>query len=122
MAITPITSWRKSVYIAKFSSTTITEGEQIKVFATPIAYTMNVQPLSDDARIEMFGANAKKMFKAIPIPFSTDYDINEFDVAYLDDATPTGETIIGDNSNYIVKRVMKQNLIMTVYFESIKGK
>jgi len=120
MAITPIESWKKSVYIAKFSSTTITDGEQIKVFATPIAYLMNIQPLSDDARIELFGANAKKMFRALLI--GTTYDINEFDVAYLEGATPTGETIVGNNSNYIVKRVMVQNVSTIVYFESIKGK
>jgi hypothetical protein len=121
MAITPITSWRKQVYIAKLTSVSKnTSGDQMPVYATPIAFTMNIQPLSDDARIEMFGASAKKMYRSVMIGIT--YDINEFDVAYLEDATPSGETKNGANSNFIVRRIQAGNIATNVYFESIKGK
>lgn len=121
MAITPIKSWRTNVYVAKFlNQSQDSKLNPIKVYATPVSFQLNVQPLSEDDRIEMFGANAKKMFRAMII--NRDVDINEFDVAYLEGATPQGESNNGDNSNYIVRRVQRSNLATTIYFESIKGK
>lgn len=120
MAILPISSWRKQVYIAKkLDSVKDSKGNQRQVYATPIAYEINVQPLRDDARIEMFGANSRKMFRAII--HGVNHDINDFDVVYLEGATPTGEINNGDNSNYIVRRSSKQNVVTMLYFESIKG-
>jgi hypothetical protein len=121
MAITPITSWRKQVYIAKLTSVSKnSSGDQMPVYATPQAFTMNIQPLSDDARIEMFGASAKKMYRSVMV--GIDYDINEFDVAYIESATPSGESKNGANANYIVRRIQVGNIATNVYFESIKGK
>jgi hypothetical protein len=118
--ITPISSWSKSVYIAKRTSVTKdTYGNQTQVYATPIAYTLNVQPVSEQTRIDLFGANAKKMYKALAKTVAL--DINELDVVYLDGATSTGETVNGANSNFVVRRVSKQNMITMYYFESIKG-
>lgn len=121
MAITPITSWRKTVYVAKFLAQI--QDDKLnpkKTYDTPIPYLLNVQPLSEDDRIEMFGANAKKMFRAMILDI--DVDINEFDVAYLEGATPDDETVNGFNSNYIVRRVQRSNAAVTIYFESIKWK
>lgn len=121
MAITPITSWRKTVYVAKFlAQSQDSKLNPIKTYDTPVAYLLNVQPLSEDDRIEMFGANAKKMFRAMVLDI--DVDINEFDVAYLEGATPQGESSNGFNSNYIVRRVQRSNVAVTIFFESIKGK
>jgi len=112
MAITPITSWRTTVYVAKLTGTTKTNGNQTKTYATPVSYNLNVQLLSDNARIEIFGANSKKMYKAVSI--SPNVDINEFDIAWLFVATT-------EDADYIVRRAGKGNIIKTIYFESIKG-
>lgn len=117
--ITPISSWRKTVYIAKRLSVTRVKGDQIEVFDTPMPYNLNVQPMNEQTRVEMFGANAKKMFKALVV--NQDYDINELDRVYLEGATPLDEDNNGDNANYIVRRVAKQNIVNAYYFESIKG-
>jgi len=117
--ITPFSSWRKEVYIAKRTSVTRTKGDQTQVFDAPLPYNLNVQPMNEQTRVEMFGANAKKMFKAIVV--NNSYDINEMDRVYLDDATPLDEVNNGDNANYIVRRVAKQNIVNAYYFESIKG-
>lgn len=113
MAITPITSWRRSVYIAKFTGTTKTNGNQSKTYDSPVAYTLNIQPLSDSAKIELFGANAKKMYKAVSI--LPEVDVNDFDVAWLFTDYQT------EDADYIVRRSGKGNIIKTIYFESIKG-
>jgi hypothetical protein len=117
--IVPITSWRRNVYIAKRTSVAKVNGNQMPVYATPIAYNMNVQPLNEQTRIELFGANAKKMYKAVVV--NRNLDIHELDVVYLDDATPTDENSNGDNANYVVRQVNKQNLVTAYFFESIKG-
>lgn len=118
--ITPISSWRKDIYVAKRESVVKDSlGNQTQVYATPIVFRLNVQPMSENTRIEMFGANAKKMYKALAL--STSLDINELDLVYLDGANPTGETKNGFNANYIVRRVSKQNIATMYYFESIKG-
>ncbi len=118
--ITPIQSWRKDVYIAKrISVVKDNRGNQTQVYAVPLLFTLNVQPLSEQTKIELFGANAKKMYKAIVV--EEDYDINELDVVYLDGATPLLEAKNGFNANYVVRRASKQNLVTLYYFESIKG-
>ena len=120
MPITPISSWRKDIYIAKRTSVTKdSRGVQTPNYDTPIQFNLNVKPMSEQTRIELFGANAKKMYRALAL--STDLDISELDVVYLDGATPSGEVINGANSNFVVRRVEKQNLATMYYFESIKG-
>ena len=119
MSKLPIKSWQQRVYVAKKIGVTIVNGNQTVEYAPPVAYNLNVQPLSDDARIEMFGANSKKMYKAFIL--DRNVDIDEFDRAYLDGATFVGETVNGFNSNYIVRRVARQNIACMIFFESIKG-
>lgn len=113
MAITPITSWRRTVYIAKLTGTTKSGGNQSKTYGNKIAYTLNVQPLSDNAKIELFGANAKKMYKAVSL--SPNVDIEDFDIAWL------FTNYLTEDADYIVRRSGKGNVIKTIYFESIKG-
>lgn len=118
--ITPINTWRKNVYIAKrTTSTRDSEGNKVYNYEAPIAFNMNVQPMTADAIIEIFGANKKEMYKGIAL--TLDYDINELDKVYLKDDTPVGETTNGENASFIVRRVSKQNIATTYYFESIKG-
>lgn len=118
--ITPISSWRKSVFVAKRLSTTRnSQGDKDYLYDTPIAYVMNVQPMTAEAIVEVFGGNKKEMFRSVVV--NLDYDVNEFDKVYLEDDTPTGETFNGENAHFIVRRVSKQNIVTIYYFESIKG-
>ena len=43
----------------------------------------------------------------------------EFDLAYLYGATPKGETIYGENANYVIKAFREQNTKIMVIFEEI---
>lgn len=112
-------NWKSNVYIAKRLSVTNTNGRQTNVYDTPTQYSLNVQPLNEQTRIELFGANDKKMYRAMSV--NVDYDINELDVVYLDDASPNDETTNGASANYIVRLVQKSNVATTYYFESKKG-
>jgi hypothetical protein len=120
MAKLPIKSWQQRIYVAsKLGVARDAYGNQIVSYGFPAPFNLNVQPLSDDARIAMFGANSKKMYKAV----ITDRNIaiNEFDVAYLEGVTYHGESANGANANFIVRRVMRQNIACVLFFESIKG-
>lgn len=97
-----------------------TNGNQTKVYDTPIAYKINIQEFSGQAKIDEFGANAKKMYRGVIV--ATGLDINEYDVAYLDGATPVGEPKNGFNANFEIKRVHTPNISTSIYFESIKGR
>ena len=46
----------------------------------------------------------------------------EFDVAYLDDVTPTGEIKHGDNANYRLLPPRNGNAVIIIYFEKLTGK
>ena len=120
MAITPIKSWRKTIYIAKLLSVDKVNGNQTKVYDTPVAYTMNLQEFSGQAKIDEFGANAKKMYRGLVV--ATGLDVHEFDVAYLEGTTIVGEPKNGFNANYEIKRVNSPNITTMIYFESIKGR
>lgn len=113
MAITPIKSWRTDVYVAKFTGTSKTNGNQTKTYNLPIKFNLNVQLLSDNARIDIFGANAKKMYKVVSI--NPNVDINDFDIVWLFTNHST------EDADYIVRRSGKGNVVKTIYFESIKG-
>lgn len=116
--ITPISSWRKEVFIAKrLSSTRDALGNRVYTYDEPIAYNLNVQPMTGEAIIEEFGANDKRMFRALCV--NKDFDISELDKVYLEEATPIGETVNGANANFIVRRVSKQNIVTVYYFESM---
>lgn len=118
--ITPIASWKKDLYVAKrIRVDRDSRGNQTQVYDTPQLFSLNVQPISEQTRFELFGANAKKMYRAIVL--GNGIDINELDAVYFDGATPLDEPRNGFNANFIVRRVMKQNLATMIYFESVKG-
>lgn len=48
--------------------------------------------------------------------------IKENDLAYLDGATPDGEKSYGDNANYRVDSVRRQNKKIAIYFEKLPNK
>lgn len=116
--------WVKDVYIAsKIRVDLDKEGNEIIIYDKPNEkpYKFNYQPVSTDAEIAEFGENAKIMKKAV-IPISYQGMFKEFDVAYLDGATPVGEIQNGDNANYRLLPPRDGNSVIIIYFEKLTGK
>ena len=105
---------------SKLNSTFDDSGNEIEVYDTPIEYHFNIQPVTLTSDIEAFGENANKMKVAL-ITNRRKYDnlFKEFDCAYLDGATPEGESINGQNANYRVYSVQPQNVAIRVFFIKI---
>lgn len=116
--------WAKDVYIAsKVGTQPDIEGNEINVYEKPNseAYKFNYQPVNTDADIAEFGEKASIMKKAV-IPISYQGQFKEFDVAYLDGATPDGEENYGDNANYRLLPPRDGNSVIIIYFEKLTGK
>lgn len=116
--------WKKDVYIASKIGTQLDiEGNEILTYGVPNKkpYKFNYQTLTSDADIAEFGENAKIMKKAV-IPISYQGQFKEFDVAYLDGATPNGEVNNGDNANYRLLPPRDGNSVIIIYFEKLTGK
>ncbi len=116
--------WAKDVYIASKVGTQLDiEGNEITIYDKPNEkpYKFNYQPVNTDADIAEFGENAKIMKKAV-IPISYQGQFKEFDVAYLDGATPYGEENYGDNANYRLLPPRDGNSVIIIYFEKLTGK
>ena len=92
------------------------------IYDTPKPYLMNVQPVNSDSEIAEFGAKATGMQKAL-IEMKPYYGMfKEFDLAYLDGANPTGETVNGENANYRLHPPRNQNKCIRIYLERIVAK
>ena len=116
--------WKQDVYIASKTGVTYDEdGNEISTYDKPNEepYKFNYQPVNTDADIAEFGENAKIMKKAV-IPISYKGQFKEFDVAYLDGATPEGEANNGDNANYRLLPPRDGNAVIIIYFEKLTGK
>ena len=116
--------WAKDVYIASKVGTQLDiEDNEITIYDKPNEkpYKFNYQPVNTDADIAEFGENAKIMKKAV-IPISYQGKFKEFDVAYLDGATPDGEENYGDNANYRLLPPRDGNSVIIIYFEKLTGK
>lgn len=114
--------WARDIYIASKKEVTLDdEGNEIVIYGEPKPFKFNYQPVSTDADIAEFGENAKIMKKAV-IPISYQGQFKEFDVAYLDGATPNGEENNGDNANYRLLPPRDGNSVIIIYFERLTGK
>ena len=116
--------WKKDVYIAsKIGVDYDGDGNEIEIFDKPneLPYKFNYQPVNTEAEIAEFGENAKIMKKAV-IPISYQGKFKEFDVAYLDGASPSGEVNNGDNANYRLLPPRDGNAVIIIYFERLTGK
>ena len=120
--VNPI-DWKKKLYIApKTKIDYDDEGNEIIVYDKPIGpLKFNYQPINSSSDIAEFGENAKIMQKAV-IPISYKNQFKEFDVAYLDGATPNNEINHGDNANYRLLPPRNGNAVIIIYFEKITGK
>lgn len=92
-------------------------GNEISTYDKPQKYRFNIQPVSSTSDIQEFGENANKMKVAV-ITNRKKYEgkFKEFDCAYLDGATPEGESINGEKANYRVYSVQNQNVAIRVFF------
>lgn len=114
--------WNKKLWIAsKLDPVIDDEGNLIDVYDEPKPYEFNYQPLTSDSDLREFGEKASMTQKAI-IPIEYKDIFKEFDVAYLDGASPNGETKNGTNANYRLHPPRNQNSVIAVYFERLTGK
>lgn len=114
--------WKKDVYIAsKIGVETDNDENEFSIYDEPIKYSFNYQPVNSNAEIAEFGEKASVMKKAV-IPISYKNIFKEFDVAYLDDVTPTDETKNGDKANYVLLPPRDGNAVIIIYFEKLTGK
>lgn len=90
--------WNKKIWIAKkVGSIEDDDGYEIPIYSRPKVYRMNVQPINSSADIQEFGEKASEMQKAVIELKKYWGEFKEFDVAYLDGASPLsdgGEMII----------------------------
>lgn len=112
--------WKKQLYIATKQSVLTNEyGNDEIIYNRPINYMFNYQPANGDTEIALYGEKVTAMYKAV-IPYKLyNGKFKEGDVAYLNQATPKGETKYGNNANYTIISVMPQNKAIILYFEKI---
>lgn len=115
---------KKSLYIASLLKDDIDDyGNKISTYDKPFFIgTENIQPLSGSTDIEEYGNKVSKMQKVL-----LDYDkylgkFKENDLAYIEDVTPKGEKVNGDNANYRIDNVRNQNRKIAIYFEKLPNK
>ena len=116
-------NWAKTLYIASYreNPNDDVEGNEIREYDEPVEYTFNYQPVTSYLDIQTFGKDAtitKKM--VIPIEYAGRF--KEYDLAYLDGATPEGEECNGDNANYVLIPPKVGNQVVIIYCQKIKGK
>lgn len=115
---------KKSLYIANFIEDSLDDyGNKISIYNKPeFIGKENIQPLSGSTDIEEYGNKVSKMQKVL-----LDYDkylgkFKENDLAYIEDTTPEGEEVFGDNANYRIDSVRNQNRKIAIYFEKLPNK
>ena len=114
--------WNKPLYIASLISiTTDDDDNEIATYSEPVKYEFNYQSVNSDAELTEFGVKASAMKKMV-IPISYKDVFKEFDVAYLDGATPTDEGVNGTNANYKLLPPRNGNSAIIIYFERLTGK
>lgn len=115
--------WNKEIWIAsKIGVQEDDYSNDIAIYDIPKKYEMNVQPISSSTDIQEFGENAKQVQKAV-IEYDKYFGVfKEFDIAYLDGASPENEDINGQNANYRLYPPRNQNKCIILYFERLTGK
>lgn len=117
-----IETWSKKLYIARKLTVDVDDdGNEIALYGTPKEYKFNYRAVSSDADLVEFGEKAK-ITERMVIPISYKGMFDEFDVAYLYDATPEGEIKNGDNANYVLLPPRNGNSVIIIYMQKIIGK
>ena len=115
-------NWDKPCYIATILPPTIDDfGNELNVYDEPKKYKFNYQPVTDQrefATLEADGININGVQRALLDLYYLD-KIKVYDKAYLNEATPEGETYNGEKANYRVVKFIPQNVKILVYFERL---
>ena len=126
MIVIPIkpnpSDWKKPLYIATFKEVTYDdELNEIRTYNEPVAYEINYQPVSSYLDVQAYGKDSTEMYKMV-IPIKDKDLFKEYDLAYLNGATPEGELNNGDNANYVLLPPKEGNAVVIIYCQKIKGK
>lgn len=115
-------NWKKGCYIASYKETVEDDdGNEINYYLRPKFYEFNIQPVSGNTDIALYGERVSKMYKTIVPFFEFNGVFKEGDKAYLENAKPVSETneTYGAGANYKIVSVRPQNTVITIYFEKI---
>lgn len=116
------TEWKKPIYIASFLEIeTDDDDNEIRLYDEPVLYNFNYQPVNSYAEITEFGEKVSGMKKMV-IPIKYKYFFKEYDVAYVDGATPEDESKNGMNANYKLLPPRIGNSVIIIYLEKLTGK
>lgn len=112
-------------YIAsKIDSTYDDYGNEIVRYDEPKKYFFNIQPMTNSlsSQNQAYGEQIDRM-KVAYIPYAEYKGLfKEFDKAYLDDIEPSDESFYGDNANYRIYSINRQNAYLKVVFlKIVKG-
>lgn len=119
---TNIESWSKDLYIAsKIAEDVDDEGNSISVYDTPEQFKFNYRGVESEAESAEFGEDTKLMQRMV-IPIKYKNVFKEFDVAYLDGATPDNEVVNGSNANYRLLPPRNGGSVIVIYLRRIDGK
>lgn len=117
-------NWNKTLYIAnKSKDITLDQyNDEIVTYEKPFYFgKVNYQPLTGknlEAFMKEYGETDNNIVSCL-IDYNKDNQFKQFDLAYLYGANPTGESINGENANYVVKAYKRQNTKIMVLFEEI---
>lgn len=116
-------NWAKTLYIASYKGKPSYDDydNEIREYEEPVEYKFNYQPVTSYLDIQTFGKDStitKKM--VLPIEYAGKF--KEYDLAYLDGATPENEEAFGDNANYVLLPPKDGNSVVVIYMQKIKGK
>lgn len=113
----------KDVYIARQDKVSYDDyNNQIKTYKKPFYYgKKNYQPLEWRnllAYTTYYGEIKNKAVQML-VDYTDKNKFKEKDLAYLYGATPKGESLYGENANYIIKACREQNTKVLVILEEI---
>lgn len=116
-------NWNKDMYIATKKEVVYDDyNNEIVLYNEPFYFgKVNYQPLTTkqlEAYMQTYGETESNIVSCL-IDFKDRYKFNIFDLAYLYDATPDGESKNGINANYKVKAFKPQNTKIMVLLEEI---
>jgi len=115
-------TWNKDLYIAsKLDVNLDDEGNEVVIYDTPVKYSFNYRGVKSAAEIAEFGEKAS-ITQRMVIDRKYEGLFKEFDVAYLYDTTPEGESKNGDNANYVLLPPRVGNSVIVIYMQQIIGK
>lgn len=119
-------NWNKDIYIATRNNIDYDEyNNEIVTYNEPFYLgKVNYQPLTKkdlEAYIKEYGQTTNNIVSFL-LDYRKDGLFDKLDIAYLYGVTPDGETINGDNANYIIRAYKPQNTKIMVILEEMEDK